>query len=327
MRRFILVLFGFFVISFSLCRPAAAQLASCPAHSEPYETTVEADVITIHCQCLAGYAMSGGSCPAAPAKPLSAACKLAAARVEADREIVAKQREQELVSAEDLKGWTELGYEGRKDLVKASATLVAGMYAADAEQVESRIDALQEATEAAAAAGRGPELAARLAPIDQTRSLMARLQISALLKQTAGAALEQNTAWELGEKAVNDGFRAAAGADQQLAAQLQDPSLREELLGPDVETTERDHVLTVLNETINVALENVDKLKELGEATGPATRLAAFVFDAGLADAQIWLSADRAAQGDDNAGALAAAAGVIQAKFKRDVQALKACGN
>lgn len=325
MRCLILALLGFSIVTLGLCRPAAAQ--SCPAHSEPYETTVEADVITVHCQCLAGYAMSGGSCPQAPATPLPAACKAAEARVKADREIVAKQREQELVSAEDLKGWTELGYEGRKDLVKASIVLVVGMYAADADQVEEHINELQEAVDAAPALAKSPAAAAELAAINQTRAKLASLQLPYLMKQTGAYWLEQNSAVELGKKAVNDGFRAAAGADEQLAAQLQDPQLREALLGPEVETTERDHVLSVLNETIGAVLDTVPKFKSLAQATGPWTRGAAFVFDAGLADAQIWLSANRAAQGDDNAGTLAAAAGVIQAKFKRDVDALKACGN
>jgi hypothetical protein len=301
-----------------------AQAASCPAHSEPYATTVSGNVITIHCQCLQGYAMSGGSCPpVAPPPPI--ACRLARSRVAADREIVARQQEQELASGEDLRGWTELGLEGRKDLVTASATLVAGMYAADAEGVETEVDDLQEAVNAAAETTGDAPIGNELAAINATKTQLAKLQLSFLLKQTAADALEQNSAWELGKQAVNDGFRAAAGADQTLAAQLQDPELREQLLGPAEESTAWNHVLTVLKESADVALDTLPKLKALGQATGPYTRVAAFVADASLADLQIWLSADAAAQGDDNAGALAAAAGVMQAKYRRDVQALATC--
>ncbi len=309
---------------------ARAQLTGCPAHAQAVATEQADNTTIVHCQCDPGYHIGGGACVPVPlpAKP-RLSCAVARERVAADLEQIGKQRELAAENQAQLAEWNGMGKEGRNNLVKASLVLVAGTYAANVDEVGKDMATVQQDADALAArVGTVKFNPDRYADLQQLKAVTAELKplkLSYYTKTAAGAAVDAQTSWEMSKNAMHDTFSGALAVNTQLSAQLTDPNVREALLGPPDDNPLRLHLMDALNQAVDVTAKAVPFLKQYEDVTGPTIRITDFVIDASLADLQIWFSANGAAQGDDTAGALARAAGVMQAKYRQDVDSRKTC--
>jgi hypothetical protein len=279
-----------------------------------------------------GYHVAGGACVPIPlpAQP-RLSCTVAQARIAGDLQQIAQQQKLAAENQVQLAEWSSLGNEGKWDLLKASGKLILGTYAANLEQVQGKMDKIQEAIKtydsrlsSLSKVNVQNQVATLNALAKETAELRA-IRVPFVLKSAADATLNADTAWDVSKNAMHDGFRTAAAADQELADKLNDPSVRDTLLGPPDSDPQQELMNTVLSEGSQEVAKSELGAEEYESFSGPTVRVASFILDASLADLKIYLSAQGAEQGDANAGALARAAGMMQTKYRQDYEARKTC--
>ncbi|GLR66881.1 hypothetical protein GCM10010909_15610 [Acidocella aquatica] len=305
------------------CNGAFAQSATCPAHSSSYLVEDSGATTVIHCRCDPGYHIGAGACVPTPlpvAPRLS--CTVAKARVAADLEQFAKQRELAVENQVQFNEWKDLGKDGRNNLMIAGLKLAVGTYAAQEIVAGKDLDALEEDTKTL------ENSVTSMQKLKQAKAELAAegIPLNALVPRLAAKrALEASDSWELSKGAMNDAFRAAAGTNAQLATELNDPQFRNALLGPPEETTTYDHAANALNATVGVLTGMKNIFGHYTDITGPTVLVTSFVIDAAYADLQLWFASRGTAQANHTAGQLARAAGLMQAKYTRDLTDAQSC--
>jgi hypothetical protein len=309
----------------------AQDATGCPANAAAYKIVDTPDATIVHCHCTPGYSAAGGECVPPPPPPSvpRPACSVVEERIAADLEQIHHQRDLATENAAQFAEWNAMGKDGRKDFLKASVELAAGTYAADLEDVTKDMGALQAET-AAANAGVStlrfnPQRYADLQKLKQLTAQLDAVKINFGLMTLAKTGLDADESWELAQGAMHDGFAAAAGTNAQLASALEDPSVHEALLGPEDEDPFYEHVANVTKAALGELVDSGKLLEHYKSVTGPSVRVASFVIDGAYADLELWFAASGADTADQTAGQLARAAGIMQAKYRDDIQARQTC--
>jgi hypothetical protein len=308
----------------------AQDTSGCPAHSAAYKIEDTSTATIVHCHCATGYHATNGECVPPPPPPSTPrlSCAVAEERVRADLEQIQRQRELAVENQAQFAEWNKIGNDGKQDLLKATLELTAGTYASNLEHVSAEMKALQTQEAALSASVKAANTSARAADLAKLKQLTSELlsqKISFGLQTTAKTGLDAAESWELAQGTMHDGFSAAASTDAQLAAEMENPSVREDLLGPKDENPLYEHTASVVKAALGELVDSGKLLEHYKAVTGPTVRVASFVIDGAYADLEIWFAANGADQADQTAGQLARAAGVMQAKFRQDMQAKQTC--
>ena len=305
---------------------ARAQSASCPAHAAAYKTEETADATIIHCRCVAGYHASGGACVLDAPAPLS--CTVAQARIDADLREIQEQRDLAAKNQAQLADAHGLGTKGLTDLLKAAAQFSADRYGQNANEVNQQVDKLEQQAEIYAEGVNtlkyNPDRYLDLQLLKRTSAELRTVKFTQAKKIIAS---EGPASWVLARDTMNNGFVTAAAFNGQLATELNDPKFQTALFGEEADThsIRYDTMANTLKAALSVVADNAKFLADYTEITGPTITYTSFVIDGAYADLELWFAAKSADQADQNAGQLARAAGLMQAKYQRDFQARQTC--
>jgi hypothetical protein len=314
----------------------ASDLTGCPAHSIAYKIEDTPSATIIHCHCAPGYGAAGGQCQPPPPPPSvpRLACSVVEARIADDLKQIATQRQLATQNQAQLRDANKLGGKAAKDMLNAAGELTIGVAAAEDERETQSIETLEQQTARLEAAipdvTDKDTLEAAMTRLHSLNSQLDATQTNADFKELVRNGMDARESWQLGRGAINDGFTAAASVNDKVAAQLEDPTFRQIVLGqaPGEEPEDNalyEHTADVVKALVSQTAEHAAFLAHYKSITGPTITWTSFTIDAAYADLELWFAADSADQADQNAGQLARAAGVMQEAFKRDMQARQTC--
>jgi hypothetical protein len=311
-----------------LLLPSRAQAQACPPNSEAYSTEQTATGTVTHCRCSSGYVLSNGSCQVQPAAT-QLDCDAVRQRVETDRAEIDKLQSTSEANQEELSAWTSMGKGAQKEFLWSALEFVAGEYAADAEQAAESVSKLEKQaaslTKKMTKASKQKTRLKYLMDLKKVESELAPKRAVFISKKVVEAAANADQGWQVAKKEMQAEFRVAAKHDSGLQKELQDPKFRETFLG-DAEDKPAEEVLDSLaDQAVDDASKALVTAEHYAKLAGPTVRVGVFVRDASYEALEVVLSSDRVSQEADVAGSLAKAAGVLQDRYKKDVDMSRQC--
>jgi hypothetical protein len=262
-----------------------------------------------------------------PVKPNP--CSAAEHQMEMDRREIERQMRSNEMSQQELEEWKGLNGKAQKEAVVASAKFVLGEFAADLDPVRGSVSQLErQVSVLARKAANSRKYSTRmnyLAQLDTVVDQLKPLEGALFEKTIVGAGLDANKTWELARNTMQHQFRMAAKQNEDVRALLIDPKFKEAFTGDSMDAPGAEVVTTLAEQAMEEAGKFVLGVEKYDKFTGPAVRAATFVRDAAYTATLSYLSTQRVLQQNDLAGALAKSAGALQQRYKKSVDALRAC--
>jgi hypothetical protein len=257
------------------------------------------------------------------------ACRGLEKRVAADRSEIERLSREISTGQQELATWSKLNADAQQGALLAGARFVAGEYAAGALAARAKVARL--AREIERVARKTATARKRKVRLIYARKLQAEVErLRTPLKDlwarkgtTAVLDLESN--WSVARDTLHAELQIASSRDAELRRILESSVFKESFRGEGVDTPGLDLVATLAEEAGKDLGVRALGLKKFEAMTGPHVRAAVFVRDASYNALLSLLSTSRVLQQNDLAGAFAKAAGVLQARYQIDVDALHEC--
>lgn len=260
---------------------------------------------------------------------VTADCQIAESQAEKDRAEIERNLRGLETGQEELAEWSKLNDEAQKGALEAALVFAMGTYAADAELVGKSVMKLEnQATALAKKAARSRKYQPRMKYIAQLQSKLDQTKLKltvAWAKSAVSTASDAEKAWSVARNTMRNEFRNASKENQAIRDVLQDPGFRDAFTGDDIDTPGLDVLATLTEQTLEDSGKMELGLRKYEKVMGPSIRAAVFVRDASYNALLSLLSTQRVLQQNDLAGNYAKAAGVLQARYKNTIDALRAC--